>query len=186
MRSFTPPRRGPSTGSDHCSAARSQRHSLVALLSETETRERIHLADAVHDEPIQLIAAARLRLSAMRHRLARAGSADIGERGPTVVHETERVNAILETAMDQLRLLMVALKSPDLSDGLLHAIGEVPEAPFRGAGTTVSCIGPDRLSPTSAQSNTAMRMCARRCSTFVSTPLRALALVATAQVSGAR
>ncbi len=137
---------------------RTQRHNLVELLSEKESRERMLLADAVHDQPIQLIAAAQLRLSALRRRLGQDGGAEPGEWGPRVVDETERVSSILGAALERLRGLIAALTPPDLSDGLLHAIGEVAEATFRDTGTTVSCTGPAALSLTPAQQDAAMRI----------------------------
>jgi len=137
---------------------RTQPHNLVELLSEKESRERILLADAVHDKPIQLIAAARLRLSALRRRLGQAGQVELEEWGPQVVYETERVSSILGAALEQLRGLITILTPPDLTGGLLHAIGEVAEATFRDTGTTVSCTGPAALSLTPAQQDAAMRI----------------------------
>ncbi len=136
--------------------ARSQRHRLVERLSVTETRERRLLAEAVHDEPIQLIAAARLRLMALGRRLDKEREAEVEPARAPTHEETARIGRILETAMERLRLLIVALSPPDLDDGLVAAVAELADTTFMGTQTVVTCLGPESLPLSAVQQGAAM------------------------------
>ncbi len=136
--------------------ARSQRRGLVERLSATESRERRLLAEAVHDEPIQLIAAARLRVMALGRRLDKEAAAEGGPARQPTHDETARIGTILETAMERLRLLIVALSPQDFEDGLVAALGEVADGTFRGTQTVVTCTGPEALPLTAEQQRAAL------------------------------
>jgi len=136
--------------------ARAQRHRLVERLSATETRERRILAEAVHDEPIQLIAAARLRVMALQRRLDAERTGETNPPRAPIADETARIGKILETAMERLRLLIVALSPPDLEDGLVAALVELADTTFSGTQTVVTCLGPESLPLTAAQEGAAL------------------------------
>jgi signal transduction histidine kinase len=78
---------------------------LLEELASMEIRERSLLAEIIHDEPMQLIVAAAMRID----RLA-LGSTD-GE-------ELAQIFVLLETSIERLRRLIVALAPPDLAEGV--------------------------------------------------------------------
>lgn len=111
---------------------------LLEQLAGTETRERSLLADAVHDDAMQLIVAAVLRIDTLRLRLE-------GEHGD----ELDRIAGILETSVTRLRKIIVAIVPPDLSDGLGVALRNLAEGIFTGTDSIVTVVGLDhvRLTP---------------------------------------
>jgi signal transduction histidine kinase len=89
---------------------------LLGQLAGIETRERSVLAEVIHDEPIQLIVAAILRIDLMHSH----------STGDDAV-QLDAIATLLESSVDRLRRLIVALSPPDLSEGLggaLHALAD--------------------------------------------------------------
>jgi signal transduction histidine kinase len=112
----------------------SDQRDLVAQLDDTESRERGRLAEAVHDEPLQLVVAAMLRLDSLRETLperARQPLDDIAE--------------MLRVSVDMLRTLTADLTPPDLRTGLGDALERLATAVFLGSATTVHVVGPKHV-----------------------------------------
>lgn len=99
-----------------------------------EARERAALAEAIHDEPLQLVVASMLHLDTIRGRVP----ADVA---PSVDHVTE----LLDRTVDRLRNLIVALDPPDLRHGLGPAVHAVADGIFMGSTTTVEVLGPSHV-----------------------------------------
>ncbi len=108
-----------------------EQEDLLELLSTAEVRVRSLLAEAVHDDPLQLVVAAMLRMDLLRDQLDDGGA-----------EEAERIMGLLERSIEQLRKLIVALTPPDLSGGLGGALRGLAEGIFLGTSTEVELSGP--------------------------------------------
>ncbi len=124
-----------------------EQRELLEQLASTETRERALLADAVHDDPMQMIVAAILRIDYLRLQMA-------GEQGA----ELDRVATLLETSVERLRKLIVAITPPDLGDGLGVALRNLAEGIFIGTASVVTVIGPTHVSLNPQAKATAYRV----------------------------
>lgn len=115
-----------------------QRDDLLEQLDAAENRERALVAEVVHDDPLQLIVAAGLRLDLLPAHPDRAASAEI-----------QRAVILLEQAGERLRALMtVGLTPPDLTAGLWPAIRDIAQVLFVGSGVPVTVEAPpDPLTP---------------------------------------
>ena len=82
-----------------------QRGVLLRELLDAETNERRKLADELHDDPVQLLSAAQLRLDILERRLA--------EAGPDAQGALEHVKELVTTSLDQLRLVLADLDPPE-------------------------------------------------------------------------
>lgn len=109
---------------------------LVLQLDSTESRERRRLADAVHDEPLQLSVAAMLRLDSYRAQLADS------DPGGQVIDD---IADMLETCAGQLRTLIGTITPPDLSQGLGPALRRLAEGIFIGTKVQIHVRGPDHV-----------------------------------------
>ena len=89
------------------------------------------LAEVIHDEPIQLIVAALLRVDLL-HAHSVGDAAD----------QLDEIATLLESSVDRLRRLIVALSPPDLSDGLGSALRVLADGIFVDASTQFQIIGP--------------------------------------------
>ena len=92
-------RAGAATEKEQC--------ELLEHLATTESRERSMLAEALHDDPLQLVVAAILRIDNLRLRT------DSGQE-----EQLEQVADMLETAVERMRKLIVAVTPPDFELGL--------------------------------------------------------------------
>jgi signal transduction histidine kinase len=112
--------------------------SLVLQLDRTEARQRALLADLIHDDPLQLIVAAMLRLENLRLQLSGPGGMVVDE-----------ITDMLETAVEQLRSLIVTLTPPELQHGLRAALQHLADGIFVGSSALVGIVGPAhvRLDP---------------------------------------
>ena len=134
---------------------------LLDQFARLETRERSLLAEVIHDEPIQLIVAAILRIDLLSARSTGAGADTV---------ELDRIATLLETSVDRLRRLIVALMPPDLTDGLGAALRDLAGGIFVGTTTLFhptarcTCRSPYRRRKRRSGS------CARHWSTPASTP----------------
>lgn len=111
---------------------------LLEQLANVEERERLILAEAIHDEPLQLIVAATMRLDTM--------VGDLGSRSVDV----EELIELLEDAVSKLRTLLIALTPPDLGDGLGTALQRLAESVFvvdRSVTVEVTGANQVRLTP---------------------------------------
>ncbi|MGG5258309.1 PAS domain-containing sensor histidine kinase [Phycicoccus avicenniae] len=94
-----------------------------------EARERTLLAEVVHDEPLQLIVAAMLRLDVLQPQLP-----------PEAREPVEQVTSLLDQTVERLRNLVAALSPPDLSDGLGEGLRTLADGIFMGTPTTVEVV----------------------------------------------
>ena len=105
------------------------------------------LAEAVHDDPMQLIVAAILRIDNLRDHLE-------GKSGD----ELDRIAKILETSVERLRKIIVAIIPPDLTGGLGVALRNLADGIFTGTTTTVTALGLDHVRLTPAVNANAYRI----------------------------
>ncbi len=96
--------------------AESARRRLIAQLAVAEEEERKRLSADIHDDPVQKMTAAALRIAALRRRLD----------DPELAEEAGEVEHVVEDAVSRLRLLMFELRPPVLdSEGLVAAVREL-------------------------------------------------------------
>jgi len=131
----------------HVAELKDRQRKLLDRLADIETRERSMLAEVIHDEPVQLIVAAILRVDSLGRRLSTTDS-----------QEMERVATMLELAVDKLRnLIVIALTPPDLTDGLGAALRDLALGIF--AGTAVfELIGDAHVNLTDAAKSSAYQV----------------------------
>lgn len=110
------------------------RQALVVHLDETESRERLNLAGALHDEPLQLVVAALLRLDTWTTQADLDSEVTLKEIGN-----------MLEESVEQLRTVISTLTPPDLSEGLGPAVRRLADATFFGTSTSVVVTGPNHV-----------------------------------------
>lgn len=116
------------------SAEREAERRRREVEAHIEARERAALAEAIHDEPLQLVVASMLHLDTL------------GARVPSDAAESMRhVTGLLERTVDRLRNLIVALDPPDLRLGLGPAVHAVADGIFMGSATTVRVLGPSHV-----------------------------------------
>jgi len=91
-----------------------QRRLLLGRLVSAQEEERARISDDLHDDSIQMMVAAELRLQVLRRSV-----------GPSLEPEVDRVLAVVSTAAGRLRRLMVELHPRTLDrDGLVAALRE--------------------------------------------------------------
>jgi signal transduction histidine kinase len=126
---------------------KNRQQKLLARLADIETRERSVLAEVIHDEPVQLIVAAILRVDSLARRLSAADG-----------RELEAAAKLLELAVDKLRnLIVIALGPPDLTEGLGVALRDLAEGIFLGS-TAFELVGGSHVNLTDAANGTAYRV----------------------------
>ena len=125
---------GRRASDDRVLALTSDQRELVLQLDSTESREQALLAEAVHDEPLQLVVAAMFRLDNLRAELPEQA----GEK-------LDNIAQMLELSVEQLRKLIVVLTPPDLRSGLSVALERLAETVFMGSDTAVQVIGPSHV-----------------------------------------
>lgn len=103
-----------------------EQQDLLEQLAGVAERERSVLAEAIHDDPLQIIVATILRMDLLQTQLPTA-QAD----------ELDRLAETLQESVQHLRTLTVALTPPDLVDGVGNALRDLAEALFVGANATV-------------------------------------------------
>lgn len=100
--------------------AEEQRRELLLRLAEVEDAQRKQLAEALHDDTIQALAAANVRLGAIRRNC-----------DPGTAAEVERVEGELRRASSSLRSLVFELYPASLEyGGLSAALGDLVESTF--------------------------------------------------------
>jgi PAS domain S-box-containing protein len=124
-----------------------EQQELLDQLASVEERERTLLAEAIHDGPLQLVLGVKMRIDT----ISRRGQALTNE-------EAQRLSGNLETAMQQLRTLIVALTPPDLSAGLGMALRNLADGIFIGTPTQVTVLGPAHVHLTPQTKGNAYRI----------------------------
>ena len=120
---------------------------LLDHLGDVEERERAVLAEAIHDDPMQLIVAAMLQINQFHAELP----ADQGIR-------LDKPTEMLEAAVAGLRALLIALIPPNLAEGLTAAVRDLAKATFLGTNTRVEVVGLDRVRLTPGAAGTVYRI----------------------------
>lgn len=110
--------------------SRESERALHDASDEIETRERTLLAEAVHDDPLQLVIAAILRIDGLQGQVSDAHAEIL-----------EHIATLLEQSVDGLRQLIVALNPPDLADGLGVALKRLADGIFVGTNTQIRVTG---------------------------------------------
>ena len=92
---------------------RSERHLLLAHLVRTQEEERLRIASDIHDDSIQAITAAGLRLQLLRRQLT----------DDSQLEALAKLEETVQLAINRLRYLMFELRPPALErDGLAAAL----------------------------------------------------------------
>ena len=123
-----------------------EQRALIDQLTEVEERERVLLAEAIHDDPMQLIIAVAMRLETL------------GLRWGEPPAEFDELIGTLEAAVERLRTLMAALSPPDPAEGLGSALRRLADGIFVGTRTTVRWAGEDHVPLDAARKQAAYRI----------------------------
>jgi signal transduction histidine kinase len=111
------------------------RRALLAGLITAEQHERERIAGEVHDDALQLLAAAQLRIQIMRRQIA---DADAEQMSETVTSFGE----LISEAQRKLRNLLFDLEAPTALERPLHeTLGQTADAFFYGGSATVVIEG---------------------------------------------
>jgi PAS domain S-box-containing protein len=113
-----------------------EQQELLDELASTEARERVILAEAVHDDPLQLVVAALLRIDDLQLRI---------RLPPAEGAALDHIATLLEQSVDRLRKLIVAMTPLDVSDGLGVALHGLASGIFVGTATSVDVKGPTHV-----------------------------------------
>lgn len=105
---------------------------LLAALVEAQEQERARIARDVHDDPIQVLTAALLRLSVLRRELSE----------PKQIAALDELENGLTSVVDVLRTLLFELHPPDVSSGLAPSLREALASAF-GAGAVAWSVTGD-------------------------------------------
>lgn len=105
-------------------------HTMLDRLGEIETRERTLIAEAIHDDPLQLIVAAMTHVDLL------------SATHPGSEQKYDVLNSMLESAVEKLRALIVATSPPNFDEGLGAALGRLAAGIFIGTSTSVDVRGP--------------------------------------------
>lgn len=123
-----------------------EQRELIDQLTEVEERERVLLAEAIHDDPMQLIIAVAMRLETL------------GLRSGEPPAEVEELIGNLEVAIGRLRTLIAALSPPDLTDGLGSSLRRLAAGIFVGTRTVVRWSGQDHAPLSTSRKQAAYRI----------------------------
>jgi PAS domain S-box-containing protein len=105
-----------------------QRRVLVARLEEAQEEERRRIAGDIHDDPVQVMSAADLRIQTLAGRLD----------DPATSAALEEVHVIVENAIERLRNLLFELRPPSFGElGLAGAL----QAYLRHVGAESGFVG---------------------------------------------
>ena len=124
-----------------------EQRELLDQLAGVEERERTLLAEAIHDGPMQLIVAVMMRLE------------NLGISGSNAdMQEVEELVDTLETSVQRLRTLIVALTPPDLTEGMAAALNDLAQGIFIGTGTQITFAGVRHVPLTPLRKQNALRI----------------------------
>lgn len=113
---------------DALTAAALHRQQLLARVVDAEEQERARIAADVHDDPVQALAAADLRLGLLARRLA-----EVDQRWSQPVAE---VQAAVAAAGDRLRHLLFELESLAEGESVVDALRQAATYTFEDTDTT--------------------------------------------------
>ena len=103
------------------------REDLVVLLADASENDRIRIAGDLHDRSVQRLAAASIRLGALRMDHARLSGEEVGEGLQVIESEVQEV-------IRALRNIIVELHPPDMTGlGLAQALDDFAQWLFDGA-----------------------------------------------------
>jgi PAS domain S-box-containing protein len=112
-----------------------QRAVLLTRLVVAQDAERVRIANDVHDDTVQALAAVDLRLGLLRRRLR--------EQAPDLLTELDSLQETVSGATERLRALLFDLEPPDLADGLSAALARAGDELFEGTPTSCRVEGDD-------------------------------------------
>lgn len=124
-----------------------EQRELIDQLGDVEQRERILLAEAIHDDPMQTIVAVAMRIDTLAMSL---------DGKPA--EELDTLVTMLESAVNRLRTLIIALNPPDLSAGLGPALLGLAQGIFIGTATQVHSVGLQHVELSTATKGTVYRI----------------------------
>src|SRR4029079_1846112 len=116
-------------------------------LAEVEERERTLIAAGIHDGPMQLVVGVMMRLE--NYGIAQESIDDV---------ELERLIVTLETSIQRLRTLIIALTPPDLSHGLGMALRKLAEGIFLRTPPQITVLGQAHVHLTALSKGNAHRI----------------------------
>ncbi|MBB6628660.1 PAS domain-containing sensor histidine kinase [Nocardioides sp. KIGAM211] len=105
-----------------------QRQELLNRLVRAQSEERAEIANDVHDDPVQALAAVDLRLGLLARKL--------GDQAPQLLPDLVPVQESVTGATRRLRALVFNLQPPDFDDGLGVALDNAARDLFETSGTT--------------------------------------------------
>lgn len=111
-----------------------EQRELLDQLADVEERERTLLAEAIHDDPMQLIVASIMRMDMLQ-----------GALPAPQANELDRLATTLQESVEKLRTLIIALTPPDLTEGLGIALRNLAEGIFIGTTSTIRFDGPSHV-----------------------------------------
>lgn len=123
-----------------------EQRELLDQLSQVEERERVLLAEAIHDDPMQLVIAVAMRLEILAMK-----------SGAFATEIAELVD-LLEASVGRLRTLITALSPPDLAGGLGPALRRLAEGIFIGTPTRIRTDATDLPALGAAATDAAFRI----------------------------
>lgn len=123
-----------------------EQRELLDQLSQVEERERVLLAEAIHDDPMQLVIAVAMRLEIL------------GMKSDAFGAEIAELVGLLESSVDRLRTLITALSPPDLAGGLGPALRRLAEGIFIGTPTRIRTSSTDLPALGAAATDAAFRI----------------------------
>lgn len=110
----------------------SSMQELVTRLTTAEDRERRAVAEDVHDDSLQLVVAAQMRVEVLP------------ATAPASQHEAlDNIARPLERASVSLRRIMSSLSVPEMSQGLVDTLRELVDEVFDDASVAATVTGPD-------------------------------------------
>lgn len=118
--------------------------SVIEQLSTVEERERVMLAEAIHDEPMQLIVAVMMLMD----------STPDGQRPAGL----DRWIDTLERAVGKLRSLIISMTPADLTDGFGLALRRLTEGIFVGWPMTIEVTGLEQVPLSTTRAGTAYKI----------------------------
>lgn len=127
-----------------------QRQTLLARLVQAQEDERARIAEDVHDDSVQALAAVELRLGLLRR--------EVDQAAPALVPGVDVLADTVTSAAGRLRNLLFDLESPALETDLRTALREAAGYLFDGSGVSWSMTGVDPLDLPAATRVTAYRI----------------------------
>ncbi|MDI1289900.1 MAG: histidine kinase [bacterium] len=146
---------------------------LLKTVMDAEVLYQARLAEFLHDQPLQTLAAATLRLDMLR------------ERAPEVADSVQSIVELLGGTVARLRLLVALLEPPDLDAGLGTELRRLASAASH-AGLDVSVGGDASVDLDERSATAALRIVADALLSIAPSTARPLAVDLTQSADGAR